>query len=183
MHIQTFAIKDGNWSDPTIWCYQQVPGVEDVVYSSGKTITIDTDVTCALITTDSPIEGQFTGGKFILEDGLVFVGNIASNSNTCLKFTGNSSTIIGNVSGGNGGYTAGIENLGTGTLNVSGVVQGGGGGYSYGINNTSTGTVSLTGESLLGLGGYSWGIWNALDGKIILNGNESNSQGGYLTNG
>jgi len=178
-----FAIKDGNWSDPTIWCYQQVPNVEDVVYSSGKTVTIDTDVTCVLITTDSPIEGQFVGGEFILEDSLVFVGNIASNSNTCLKFSGNSSTIIGNVSGGNGGYVAGIENLGTGTLNISGTVQGGNGGYSYGVNNTSTGTISLTGESLLGMAGYSWGIWNNVDGKIILNGNESNSQGGYLTNG
>ena len=80
-----FAIKDGNWSDPTIWCYQEVPGVEDVVYSSGKNVTIDTDVTCQLITTDSPIEGQFVGGEFILEDSLVFVGNIAANSNTCLK--------------------------------------------------------------------------------------------------
>ena len=181
--MQTFAIKDGNWSDPTIWCYQVVPSSEDIVYSAGKNITIDTDVVCNLITTDSPIDGQFYGGKFILEDGLVFVGNIAANTSTCLKFSGNSSTIIGNVSGGNGGYTAGIENLGTGTLNLSGVVQGGGGGYSYGINNSSTGTVNLTGESLLGLGGYSWGIWNATDGKIILNGIESNGQGGHLTNG
>jgi hypothetical protein len=178
-----FAIKNGNWSDPTIWCYQEVPGVEDVVYSSGKTVTIDTDITCTLITTDSPIEGQFVGGEFILEDNLVLVGNIAANTSTCLKFSGNNSTIIGNVSGGNGGYVAGIENLGTGTLNVSGTVQGGSGGYSYGVNNTSTGTISLTGESLLGRAGYSWGIWNNVDGKIILNGNESNSQGGYLTNG
>ena len=178
-----FAIKSGNWSDSTIWCYQTIPNVEDVVYSAGKTITIDTDVACSLITTDSPIEGQFAGGEFILEDGLVFVGNIAANTGTCLKFFGNNSTIIGNVSGGGGGYTAGIENLGTGTLNVFGIVQGGQGGYSYGINNSSTGTINLSGESLLGLGGYSWGIWNNLDGKIILNGNESNSQGGHLTNG
>lgn len=175
-----FAIKDGNWSDATIWSYQQVPGVEDVVYSSGRTITIDTDVACALITTDSPIEGQFAGGEFILEDGLVFVGNIAANTGTCLKFSGNSSTIIGNVSGGNGGYTAGIENLGTGTLNVFGVVQGGGGGYSCGINNTSTGTVSLTGESLLGLGGYAWGIWNTGLGKVFINGQKYTGEGGFI---
>lgn len=178
-----FAIKDGNWSDASIWCYQQVPSSEDIVYSAGKTITIDTDVACSLITTDSPIDGQFYGGEYILESNIVFIGDIAANSNTCLKFSGNNSTIIGSVSGGNGGYTAGIENLGTGTLNIVGVVRGGNGGYSYGINNSSTGTINLSGESLLGLGGYSWGIWNAVDGKIILNGNESNEQGGYLTNG
>jgi hypothetical protein len=178
-----FAIKNGNWSDSSIWCYQQVPSLDDIVYSAGKTITIDTDVTCSLITTDSPIDGQFYGGEFILEDGLVFTGNVATNTSTCLKFSGNSSTIIGNVSGGNGGYSAGVENLGTGTLNISGTVMGGGGGYSYGINNCSTGTINLFGESLLGLGGYSWGIWNSTNGKIILNGSESNNEGGYLTNG
>ena len=53
---------------------------------------------------------------------------------------------------------AGVENLGSGTLNIIGEVRGGSGGYSYGINNTSTGTINLSGTSLLGLGGYSWGI-------------------------
>ena len=178
-----FAIKDGNWSDPTIWCYQEVPAPDDTVYSAGKNITIDTDVVCQLITTDSPIDGQFYGGEFILEDNTTFIGNIAGNSNTCLRFSGNNSTIVGNISGGNGGYTAGIENIGTGTLNISGVVHGGSGGYSYGINNSSTGTVNLTGESLLGLGGYSWGIWNSENGNIILNGIQDNRQGEYLTNG
>lgn len=177
-----FALKDGNWSDATIWSSLSLPTQDDTVYSAGKVVTIDTDCFCGVIKPDGPLEGM-SGGYFILTDGITYIGDVAGGSEACLKFSGNNSTIIGNVSGGNGGYTAGIENLGTGTLNVFGVVQGGGGGYSYGINNTSTGTVSLTGESLLGLGGYSWGIWNAVDGKIILNGNETNSQGGHLTNG
>lgn len=178
--MQMFAIRSGNWSDSTIWCYQVVPAVDDIVYSAGKEVTIDVDCSCQLITTGSPIEGQFDGGSFVLGDGVVFSGNIAAKSNTCLRFSGSNSTIIGNVSGGDGGYMAGVENLGTGVLGISGEVRGGNGGYSYGINNVSTGTVSLTGTSLLGLGGYSWGIWNTQNGKIVLNGVSDNRQGEYL---
>ena len=176
--MQIFAIKDGNWSDPTIWCYQFVPGVEDTVYSAGKDIVIDTDISCSLITTDSPIEGQFSGGTFILEDEVTFIGSIAAKTNTCLKFSGTNSTIIGSISGGDGGYTAGIENLGSGTLNIVGEVRGGNGGYSYGVNNTSTGIINLSGTSLLGLGGYSWGIWNTGLGKVFINGQEHTGEGG-----
>jgi hypothetical protein len=175
-----FAIKNGNWSDPTIWSYQTIPNPEDIVYSAGKDIIIDTDIACSLITTDSPIEGQFFGGTFILEDGVVFTGNIQAKTNTCLKFSGTTSTIIGNVSGGDGGYMAGVENLGSGTLNIIGEVRGGSGGYSYGINNTSTGTINLSGTSLLGLGGYSWGIWNSGLGKVFINGQEYTGEGGFI---
>ena len=175
-----FAIKDGNWSDPNVWCYQAVPGTEDTVYSAGKTITIDADVTCNLITTDSPIEGQFAGGVFILEDGVTFIGGIAAKTNTCLKFSGTNSTIIGSISGGSGGYLAGVENIGSGTLNILGEARGGNGGYSYGINNTSTGTINLSGTSLLGLGGYSWGIWNTGLGKVFINGQEHTGEGGFI---
>jgi len=178
--MQIFAIKSGNWSDASIWCYQTVPNPEDIVYSSGKTITIDTDVVCSLITTDSPIEGQFTGGEFILEDNITFVGDIAAKSNTCLKFSGTNSTIVGNISGGDGGYMSGVENLGTGTLNVVGEVRGGNGGYSYGVQNLSTGTINLSGASLLGLGGYSWGIFNSQNGKVFINGQDVSQEGGIL---
>ena len=178
--MQVFAIKSGNWSDPTIWCYQVVPGAEDIVYSAGKDIIIDTDIACNLITTDSPIEGQFSGGTFILEDGVTFIGGIAAKTNNCLKFSGTNSTIIGSVSGGDGGYMAGVENLGSGTLNILGEVRGGNGGYSYGINNTSTGTINLSGTSLLGLGGYSWGIWNSGLGKVFINGQEYTGEGGFI---
>jgi hypothetical protein len=178
--MQVFAIKSGNWSDPTIWCYQVVPEPEDIVYSSGKTVTIDTDVVCSLITTDSPIEGQFMGGEFILEDNITVIGNIAAKTNTCVKFFGTNSTIIGNVSGGDGGYVSSIENLSSGTLNIVGDVRGGNGGYSYGINNTSTGIINLSGTSLLGLGGYSWGIWNTGLGKVFINNQEYTGEGGFL---
>jgi len=173
-----FAIKNGNWSDPTIWSYQTVPNLEDIVYSAGKDIVIDTDIACSLITTDGPIEGQFFGGTFTLQDGLVFSGNIQAKTNTCLKFSGTNSTIIGSISGGDGGYMAGVENLGSGTLNIIGEVRGGNGGYSYGVNNTSTGTINLSGTSLLGLGGYSWGIWNSVLGKVFINGQEHTGEGG-----
>jgi hypothetical protein len=174
--MQVFAIKDGNWSDPTIWCYQVVPSIEDIVYSAGKTITIDTDAICSLITTDSPIEGQFSGGSFVLEDNVVYTGNIAAKTNTCLKFSGSNSTIIGNVSG----YTAGVQNLGTGILGISGEVRGGNGGYAYGVQNMSSGVIDLTGTSLLGLGGYSWGIYNSQEGIVYLNGQEHTGEGDVL---
>jgi hypothetical protein len=178
--MQVFAIKSGNWSDPTIWCYQVVPSAEDTVYSAGKDIVIDTDIACSLITTDSPIEGQFSGGTFILEDNVTFIGGIAAKTNTCLKFYGTNSTIIGSISGGDGGYMAGVENLGSGTLNIFGEVRGGNVGYSYGVNNTSTGTINLSGTSLLGLGGYSWGIWNTGLGKVFINGQEYIGEGGFI---
>jgi hypothetical protein len=178
--MQVFAIKSGNWSDPTIWSYQAVPGVEDTVYSAGKTVTIDVDIACNLITTDSPFEDQFFGGEFILEDNVTFIGGIAGRTNTCLKFSGTNSTIIGSISGGDGGYLAGVENLGSGTLNILGEVRGGNGGYSYGVNNTSTGTINLSGTSLLGLGGYSWGIWNTGLGKVFINGQEYTGEGGFI---
>jgi hypothetical protein len=177
--MQVFAIKSGNWSDPTIWCYQYVPGIEDVVYSAGRTVTIDTDIACNLITTDSPLEDRFFGGEFILEDGVTFIGDIAAKTNTCLKFSGTNSTIIGSISGGDGGYMTGVQNLGSGILNILGEVRGGNGGYSYGVNNISTGTINLSGTSLLGLGGYSWGIWNTGLGKVFINGQKYTDEGGY----
>lgn len=175
-----FAIKNGNWSDPTIWTSQKIPTTENIVYSAGKEIILDVDCAANILTTDGPYEGLY-GGCFILENNVTFTGNIKSNSTTCIKYFGNNSTIVGTITGGNNGYITAVENLSSGCLNIIGEVRGGEGGYSYGINNCSTGTINLTGLSLLGLGGFSWGIWNSQNGKINLNGVENNRQGEYLT--
>ena len=41
------AIKNGNWSDATIWEYGAVPTTGDTVYANSCNITLDQDITCA----------------------------------------------------------------------------------------------------------------------------------------
>lgn len=39
------AIKSGNWNDPTVWHLSRIPEVDDVVYASGYTVTVNISTT------------------------------------------------------------------------------------------------------------------------------------------
>ena len=51
---QRFAVKSGNWSDPTVWDNGQVPGMGDRVFANANTITIDQDIVIDTLSTDYP---------------------------------------------------------------------------------------------------------------------------------
>ena len=51
---QRFAVKSGNWSDPTVWDDGQVPGMGDRAFANANTITIDQDIVIDTLSTDYP---------------------------------------------------------------------------------------------------------------------------------
>jgi hypothetical protein len=175
----TWAIQNGNWSDPNTWIGGNLPSEEQIVYAGGKTIIIDQDIKIQTIFNGS-IYDIDNGGKFVIENDIIIESNVFCDTTTILEYNGNGNlTIIGNVSGGDTGYSVVITNNNTGNISVSGMIRGGNGGYSHGINNLGSGSISVTGLVGMGLGGYSYGIFNTIDGYITINGITSNLSGYY----
>jgi hypothetical protein len=80
--------------------------------------------------------------------------------------------VTGNIIGGSGNSTFGINNTGTGSVNVTGNVNGGSSVLAHGINNNSIGIVLVTGNSTggTGSGNQPHGINNVTIGTITLTG-------------
>ena len=64
-----YAVKDGDWSDPTTWNTGESPTAADDVYANGYTVTIDTSPTVLSLRSSSGT-GIVSGGTFIPLDGV-----------------------------------------------------------------------------------------------------------------
>ena len=149
-----YAVKSGNWSDTTVWNTGALPTSADDVYSNTFTVTINTSSTILSISNTSTI-GVTAGGSFVAVNGvtLTLTGTgLVAGSATCLTSsltTSQSFSVIGNVTGGSSGTSFGINNTGTGTVNVTGICTGGAGtNFCIGVNNASSGTVNITGNCI-----------------------------------
>ena len=166
------AVKSGNWSDTTVWNTGALPTSADDVYSNTFTVTIDTSPTVLSIS-NAAATGVTAGGSFVATNGITLtcggaglVGGGAALFSSNLT-TGQSCSIVGNVTGGTSTGFFGANNISTGTLNITGNVTGGAGTSAYGANNNSTGTLNITGNVTGGAGGNAYGANNNSTGILV----------------
>lgn len=100
-----YAIKSGNWSDPTVWDNNAVPVPGDDVYANGWTVTINTNInvntlrntTTPVLVPDSAVPAMSNNTT---PSGYIASGNF-NNGNAYLAFDQNNSTgWNGTVNGG-----------------------------------------------------------------------------------
>lgn len=169
-----YAVATGNWSSTATWDgLTTLPGTGDDVYSDGKTVTIDQDIT-VLSLRNTNRGGGTTGGGFTVStnrtitltgNGITSFGSavlttsgtavVALNSNvnapssSSVGITHGSSgtlTITGNILTASGGTNVHNVSCTSGPLVVVGNVTGGGGTTSNAINSTgASASVTITG--------------------------------------
>ena len=191
-----YAVKSGNWSDPTVWNTGALPTAADDVYSNNFTVAADTTTTVLSIRNGSTT-GVTAGGGFTAVNGVtltltgegVVAGTLGSlNCFASTLTTGQVCTIIGNATGGPGGNASpiAVNNLSSGTLNIVGNCIALSANTSIGARNSSTGTMNITGNCTGGSNnfGISPGALNASTGTMSITGDctggaGSNCPGAY----
>jgi hypothetical protein len=167
-----YAVKTGNWSDPTVWNTGELPTPDDDVYANNFTVTINTSPMVLSISNRAATGITLGGGFTISSNGRTLTANvIASASSTVLRVdisTGNFATINGNLvgsAGPGGGDPLLLSN--TGTVTVNGNVLGGSasGGIARGALNQSTGTININGN-VIGGGQATAGAFVASHGVL-----------------
>ena len=160
------AAKGGNWSDPTVWNGGVLPGAggaNDNADSNGYSVTINQDVNLnggALIGTSAG------AGGFIVASSRTITANITASVKALLSVNcsaGVTVTVIGNVTAGTTG--AGIFTGSAGALNITGNVLGGSGSNTHGVDNRSSGPMTVTGNVTGGASGN--GIFHYKAGAIL----------------
>jgi hypothetical protein len=179
------AAQTGIFSNTTTWVGGVVPTSVDNVYSNTYTVTIDTNITVAKISNIAE-NGASAGGKFVVDSNVIIKANVQTGTTVCLEVSNDASpTINGNVIGGTAALGRALDNLGNGTVSVSGTVTGGNvtlnttnntnGQHAEAIRNSSSGTISLTGNVNGGIQAYCASIVNVSDGNLTITGNVSGS--------
>jgi hypothetical protein len=114
------------------------------------------------------------GGGFTLSNGVTLTANCIAGTTTCVTFSGisgNSASIVGNVTGGSSTAAHGCTNSNTGTLNVTGVVTGGSSASgAFGCHNLATGIFNITGSVFGGTNAASQGANNQSIGVLNITG-------------
>jgi hypothetical protein len=186
-----FAVKNGSWSDTTVWNTLALPVIIDDVFSNNFTVYIDSSFQVRTVTNLSAV-GIAPGGRFIFNDGVSLSANViggGTNQIACVQFLSAfpaSSTLVGNLCAVNtsiAGPRALLHNS-SGTMTVFG----NGLGRIKGIGNPADGYIQHDGSGILNLfGNYiagtnavvdNRGIWLGSSGTINLVGNLSGGVGG-----
>ena len=162
------SAASGNFNATATWTGGVVPGVGDEARASvGHTITITANVTC------NEISNAGTG-KFVINGGVTLSATISPKSTTAPLLEFNSASpaicyIVGNVTASTTNSSIyGINNLSSGTVNVTGNATGSSGANSAAINNNGGGIVNVTGNVS---GANSAAVRNNSSGTIIVTGN------------
>jgi hypothetical protein len=179
-----FARKAGNINATDVWA--TTPGgtaadvwstftSSDVLHSNNFAITVNVDTTVGEVRNDNA-NSATAGGSFTLSNGVTltadaFAGSAAASCVAYSGAAGNSSSFVGNISGGSGNTARGLLNASSGTLNVTGNVAAGSAPNTEGVLNFSTGTVNITGNvvgsATIGVAGCN----NNSTGTINITGN------------
>lgn len=164
-----WPISSGNWSNAAIWSGSIIPTASDDVYSNGKTVNIDTNVSFTTLRNNASASAVVAGGFFIPNDGITMTGNIlgsygiSATNEYVVRCTGsNSSTLIGNVSTGGSNFMVAVSMVQGSSLTITGSVQcssllSGGGTNNRAILMNSSGSLLITGSVLSGGNGNSLG--------------------------
>jgi hypothetical protein len=185
-----FARKAGNINATDVWA--TTPGgtaadvwatftSSDVLHSNNFTVTVNVDTTVGEVRNDNA-NSATAGGLFDLLNGITLTANALAGSaaTQCVRFnltSGNSATLIGNVTAGTGSVAFGVNNNSSGTLTVTGNVTGGSGSASVGAINSSSGTLNITGDVTGGTASGANGAQNASTGTLNITGNNVTGTG------
>lgn len=188
------AKATGNWSAGSTWNSDPaLPSAGDTVDCAGYVVTIDQNVTVALIKSTGAgyfaVSAARTINAAILSDtghsgnGVVrcthttgtvtITGDVIAGSSLALSHSAAGTiNVTGNVTGGTSASSPyGITNTGAGTINVTGDVAAGSGSNPYGIQHSGTGVVTVTGNVTAGPAYGGIGIRNGGIGTVNVNGN------------
>jgi hypothetical protein len=177
----------GNYLD---WSTQPTNG--DIFIANGATIAIDDNIGTGAITVSLTTEGSdhggTDGGGFTVDLGtypnLTFYINVVGGSTTVLTVSGTMEagetlTIIGNVTGGQGSSDKGIySSHKVGAINITGNVTGGAISDCHGIHINDTGTASVTGNCIGSDTGSAYGCVASSSGALTVVGNIINGNRG-----
>ena len=96
------AIADGNWNNTAIWNGGTVPGLDDIVYLNGHTVTanVGIDIANGTIRNDAndSIEA-ILGGRLVFSNARTFIANFICDSNAILSYTTNANAYNINITG------------------------------------------------------------------------------------
>ena len=160
------AVATGVWSNTAIWDGGTLPDVADTVHPNGFTVTIDQNVTVALIS-NAAGTGIVSGGVFIISGNR----NVTTNYNlatghtlfTFQSVTG-TATFTGTSPNNVMGVAFNIASSCTGTINLVGNVKAGAN-YSSGLlSYQNGGYLNIVGNVT---GGYTGGYGGSSIGAII----------------
>ena len=163
-----YAVKNGNWSDTTVWNTGALPTTADDVYPNNFTVTVNQNITVLSLRNgaSSPI---VAGGTFALANGIMVTVTAGIGFNpsagTLTRITGSdSATLNGNIGGGLAGTSLLISQ--SANITISGSVTGNTSTSANSITHTSSGILIITGSVRGGSGANTHGITLSSSGSI-----------------
>ena len=166
------ALKSGNWSDPSVWPNNTLPGLNDEVHANGFSVTLNINVTAAELTTAAK-NGGGAGGGFILNNNINVRAAIISGTTICVTTAATcyTASIIGNVTGGSASGTHGVFSNNTSTVTINGNVTGGSTSGTHGVCSNNTSTVTINGNVTGGSASGAYGVYSISTSTVTINGN------------
>jgi hypothetical protein len=177
-----FARKAGNINAADVWATTPSGTAADVfstftnadiLMANSFAITINVNTTVAEVRNDTT-GGATANGAFTLANNVTLTASVFAHGVTCVSFSGTTGSVVAvNIRGGNAFNSHGVNNAGTGTLNVtvSGVAScQGGGTWSGAVQNNISGTLNFTGNATGGTGGNHAGVLNRTSGTVNFTG-------------
>ena len=178
-----YAVKSGNWNDPTVWNTGALPTTADTAWPNGFNVTVDGAVSVGSVASYSAPAPIANHGGFFLANGsaLTVVGAVLPGYGGTIVFSlpaGESATLIfGQFNGSpSAGYNP-VRVNNVGTLNLVGNIIAGLA-NQYHVQCTAAATVNLTGNAA-GPALYS----NSSGTKFNVVGSLSGSNGIAVSNG
>jgi hypothetical protein len=171
---QTYAIKNGLWSDSATWSISAEPSPwnfplsADNAYTNTFTVTADSSTRVDTIRNSTLAPNITAGGSFVLANGVSLSANVYSSA-APYTLTLNpvaSSTLVGNVFGVTSNVPA-LSCSGTSSFTAYGNFTGGAAAASYSLVNNSTSPCFIIGN----ITGGSSGNWSSVGAVVQQLGN------------
>lgn len=175
-----YAVKTGNWSDPTVWNTGALPSPADDVFSNNFTVTIDQNVSVLSIR-NRAASPAVAGGGFVISSAVTVTVTGASTgimggSGSCITFSGAAGVTAtidtSRIEGPDTNASQTINHTGSGTLTITctSYSPSGAGSTRYTILFNSTGVFNYSGGAIVGVfSTQSFGVLGAGTLNIVAN--------------